>query len=152
VETSRPGIAGPRRRQGRFTLPSPLGAFRRIPWDTFETAGDRHVHGEPHARVTVADLPGFGAAHHSFPSHTPALTAPIRTAHRGIACGSRCPPGRTRAARRRAAADPEPEDPVWPGVCKGKCIFISRKSFLSLKTPNKSILTLKIVKPFPESF
>jgi hypothetical protein len=57
-----------------------------------------------------------------------------------------------RAARRRAAADPEPEDPVWPGDFKGKAYFISRKSFLSLKNPSKSILTPKIVKSFPESF
>jgi hypothetical protein len=38
------------------------------------------------------------------------------------------------------------------GFLREKRIFISRKSFLSLKNPNKSILTLKIVKPFPESF
>jgi hypothetical protein len=34
----------------------------------------------------------------------------------------------------------------------GKHIFISRKSFLSLKNPSKSILTPKIMKPFPENF
>jgi hypothetical protein len=38
------------------------------------------------------------------------------------------------------------------GGFRGKRIFISRKSFLSLKNSNKSILTPKIVKPFPESF
>jgi hypothetical protein len=35
---------------------------------------------------------------------------------------------------------------------KGKRIFISRKSFLSLRNPSKSILTPKIMKPFPENF
>jgi hypothetical protein len=38
------------------------------------------------------------------------------------------------------------------GFLRVKPIFISRKSFLSLKNPNQSILTPKIVKPFPESF
>jgi hypothetical protein len=38
------------------------------------------------------------------------------------------------------------------GGFKGKRIFISRKKFLSLKNPSKSILTPKIMKPFPENF
>jgi hypothetical protein len=41
---------------------------------------------------------------------------------------------------------------VWPGDFGGKMYFISRKSFLPLENPRKSILTPKIVKPFPENF
>jgi hypothetical protein len=56
---------------------------------------------------------------------------------------SRKAPGRTRSGTGGSGV---------AGGFKGKAYFISRKSFLSLKNPNKSILTPKIVKPFPESF
>jgi hypothetical protein len=48
---------------------------------------------------------------------------------------SRKAPGRTRAARRRAAADPEPEDPVWPGIFKGQTYFYFQKIISLFEKP-----------------
>jgi hypothetical protein len=70
--------------------------------------------------------------------------------------GSRAGADGRPAAREPQGAGPQPipnrRIRCGRGFVRGKRIFISRKSFLSLKNPNKSILTLKIVKPFPESF
>jgi hypothetical protein len=39
------------------------------------------------------------------------------------------------AARHRAAPDPEPEDPVWPGVFKGKTYFYFQKIISLFEKP-----------------
>jgi hypothetical protein len=80
----------------------------------------------------------------------PVHTAPGRTAPRGIACGSQWRPSHTRATESQAA--PDPGDPVWLRLFKRVNVFsFSRNPIVSLKNPSKSILTLKIVKPFPEN-
>jgi hypothetical protein len=146
-----PRHRGTRRRRGPPAPPPPSPAYFNKHLGARLVSLIGVVHRTPHVGVATTYPSGSGLDR-SRRGHTPALTAPSRTV-----------PSRDRM-RQPMAAQPHAghREPgrnrfsfggsgVAEGILRGLTYFNSRKHIFSSKNPSKSILTPKIVKPFPEN-
>jgi hypothetical protein len=141
--------SAPRRRQAAAT-PPPSRAFRRAHHARGEKPlGSTRTSAYTRARPQADPRDLVRPASHS-PGRTETHTAASRTGSRRIGCGW---PVGSRAAPRATGSPGRSWDPGIPcgRTDKGSFLLVknSRKFLFPSKNPRKSILSLKIAKPFP---